>query len=230
VTRFFYLKPIKRPEDVRAYLADPDLHWREGYSAFELATSWIGAGGIPPRVASVLATTDAYRDAEVVEGLFERQVDLRTPGRASQTDLLAFLRVADGYAVAAVEGKVAESFGPLVRDWNVSSGKQRRLESLCELLGINPTDAGPLRYQLFHRTASAVFEAQRYGAERALMLVHSFSRDAASLKDFIVFANALGLDGAEADTVTSAREVGGVELQLAWVSDEPAGAASRTLM
>jgi hypothetical protein len=46
---------------------------------------------------------------------------------------------------------------------------------LCATLGLNTSDVGGLRYQLLHRTASAVYEAQRYRSRRAIMLVHSFS-------------------------------------------------------
>ena len=44
-----------------------------------------------------------------------------------------------------------EPFGPLVKDWRDGSpGKERRLESLLEMLAIRESDAADLRYQLFH--------------------------------------------------------------------------------
>ena len=112
--------------------------------------------------------------AELVEGLFEREVDLRTPGRRSQTDLLAFLKLAHGNAAMAVEGRVDEPFGDLVSVWNDHSpSKECRLEALCRSLGLRVGGVGGIRYQLLHRTVSVVYEAQRYRTERAVMLVHS---------------------------------------------------------
>ena len=63
-------------------------------------------------------------------------MDLRTPGRRSQTDLLAFVKLVHGTAVIAVEGKVDESFDDLVSTWNDHSpGKERRLQAFARLSG-----------------------------------------------------------------------------------------------
>jgi len=51
-----------------------------------------------------------------------------------------------------------------------------------------------LRYQLFHRSASALLEADRYHADTALLLVHSFSPDDAGFADFAAFLRALGIE------------------------------------
>ncbi len=97
-----------------------------------------------------------------MEGLFERDVDLRTPGHPSQTDLLAFVKLSRGNAVIAVEGKVDEPFDRRVSAWNDRSpGKERRLAALCAALGLRVADVGDIRYQLLHRTVSAIYEAQR---------------------------------------------------------------------
>ena len=157
-SRFFYAQEIARPEDVIPHLAKQELHWKKGYSAYELAHSWVNADDIPPSVRSVLDSCPDYAGAHLVEGLFERDVDLRTPGRRSQTDLLAFVNLAHDNAVIAVEGKVDEPFGELVSIWNDHRpGKERRLEALCVSLGLRVADVGDIRYQLLHRTASAIY-------------------------------------------------------------------------
>ena len=154
MSRFFYANEIARPEDVIPYLAKQERHWRKGYSAYELAYSWIGAEGIPGLVGFVLDTCPDYAGAVLVEGLFERDVDLRTPGRRSQTDLLAFVKLRHGDAVISVEGKVDEPFGDRVSAWNDHSpGKERRLAALCRSLGLRVVDVEDIRYQLLHRTA-----------------------------------------------------------------------------
>jgi len=60
-----------------------------------------------------------------------------------------------------------------------------------------------IRYQLLHRTASAIYEAQRYRTGRALMLVHSFSLTDASFPDFQAFAELMAMPLDAAPTPTS---------------------------
>ena len=218
-TSFFAGKPLGTPHDARAYLADPIKHWRADHSALELATSWIGAGGFPPHVAEVLESSSTYAGCRLVEAFFEREVELGTKGRPSQTDLLALVELGDGYGVIAVEGKARESFGPLVSAWNDGPGKQARLDDLCEQLGLDASRVGDLRYQLFHRTVSALLEARRYGAREALMLVHSFDPADSSLDAYQAFAGALGLTDALPDAITSATIRGDVTLRLGWVKE-----------
>jgi hypothetical protein len=213
---------VRAPDDVKPYLAKPDLHWRKGYSACELATSWLSAGDIPDPVRAVLDSSNTYRGCTLELGHFEKCVNLRSKGRDSQTDLMLRVQLDDGrLAAVAVEGKVSETFGPLVSDWNDGSpGKQARLLRLCTDLGISPEAAGPLRYQLLHRTASALYEADGQGWPEALMLVHSFSTSRAGLEDFQAFATALGVscspNGMSASITTLGRG-----LRLGWVADLP---------
>ena len=224
MTKLFYASDVHVPEDVISHLADGERHWRKGFSAYELSHSWVRADGFPAPVSDVLDGCESYRDAELVEGFFEKEVDLRTRGRASQTDLMVFAKVADRYAVVAVEGKVDEPFGPLVGDWNDgSAGRMARLEALCQTLGLNVTAVEHLRYQLFHRTASAIYEAQRYRCGRALMLVHSFSETDASFDDFVKFASSMGTPVHRPNSVSPPKMCEGIELRLVWVKDEPLG-------
>lgn len=184
--------PLNRPEDVIPHLAKQEAHWRPGYSAQELAVKWASAGtDFPKSVREALNTAPEYLGAELVDGFFEREVDLGTAGRNSQTDLMLVAGIGSELAVIAVEGKVEESFGEIVSEWNDSTGKQRRLEHLCDTLHLNVTEAGRLRYQLLHRTASAIYEAQRYRSRHALMLVHSFSKTPRWFNDFAAFSCAL---------------------------------------
>ena len=152
------------------------------------AHSWIGSGGVPATVANSLAGTD-FEISRIMHGFFEREVDLRTRGRRSQTDLMLLVETSAGPAVVAVEGKARERFGPVVADWLLSRDgtpsetKRARLDGLCGVLGLTPGGTEPLRYQLLHRSVSAIFEAQRYGCDRALVLVHSFAGSADSFGD-----------------------------------------------
>jgi hypothetical protein len=167
----------------------------------------------------VLATCPIYANCRLIEGFFEREVDLGTRGRPSQTDLLALVALTDGYGVIAVEGKTQETFGPIVSEWNDSNGKQARLDDLCGRLELDPSAVGSLRYQLLHRTVSALLEARRYGAAEALMLVHSFDPKISSLGDYQSFAAALGVGEAQPNGITRERTLDGIALRLGWVAE-----------
>ncbi|MCP4308852.1 MAG: hypothetical protein GY788_29050 [bacterium] len=220
--RFVCAKRIQQPADVIPFLAKGKRHWREGYSAYELAHSWVLANGIPATVRTVLDTPPSYRGAELIEGIFEHETDLGTRGRSSQTDLLGLVQLREGRSVLGVEGKVEEPFGPLVRKWRDGSpGKERRLARFCKTLGLDSDGVEDLRYQLFHRTAAAIYEAKRLGWDRALVLVHSFSRKRTSLSDFLAFASAMGFAIEDVGIVSPPIIREGIELRLAWVADSP---------
>ena len=158
---------------------------------------------------------------QLVDGFFEREVDLGTPGRNSQTDLMVVAGIGRELAIIAVEGKAEESFAEIVSVRNNSAGKQQRLEHLCNTLHIDPAQAGPLRYQLLHRTASALYEAERYRSRHALTVVHSFSMTHRWFDDFAAFSRALQMPLDQINQCSVARMFAGISLRLAWVSDVP---------
>lgn len=217
--RFFHATPIRKPEDVIPFLGKGAAHWKEGYSACELARSWVLAKDIPAPVRAVLGDCADYQDAELLEGLVEHKTDLPGHGAASQTDLLALIKTGVGHAVIAVEGKVEESFDKLVGEWNDGSpNKRERLTALCMVLGLDAASVHGLRYQLLHRAVAAVFEARRYQCAHALLLVHSFSAKHSWFGDFQAFAEALGCP-TQIGKVSGSRLCNGVALRLAWVAD-----------
>jgi hypothetical protein len=212
--------PLLKPEDIIPHLAKQELHWKAGYSAQELAVAWASSrNDFPEVVRKVLATAPEYAEAEMIDGFFEREVELGSPGRNSQTDLMVVAGLRDELGIIAVEGKVEESFADLVSDWNTSSGKQRRLELLCESLGVHPAEVGSVRYQLLHRAASAIYEAKRYRARHALMLIHSFSPTHRWFEDFAAFSSAMGQALQTPGVCSPPKSCEGVSLRLGWVAD-----------
>jgi hypothetical protein len=96
---------------------------------------------------------------------------------------------------------------------------------LCKTLGLSSDKARPLRYQLLHRAASAIYEAKRYRTDIAAILVHSFGDAKNGFSDFSAFLRALRLNEATPGTLVGAFPCEGVSLYAGWVQDEaPQGA------
>ena len=190
-------------------LARPGLQWKHGASAMALADAWEHADGLPASVAAALATVISSRNLELLLALPEHEVPLPGGRAASQTDLFVLARRSGEDLVAiAVEGKADEPFGDsTVAEWRGAdgSGRETPLAYLLDVLELPDDDRlAPIRYQLLHRTASAVIEAARFGAEHAVMLVHSFSPTAARFDDFEAFAALYDADAEKGRTVPCA--------------------------
>ena len=220
VPPFFQLESVN---DWKQLLADPELHWKEGRSAKSLALSWTQAQGFPDEVKSVFVKSDQFEFRSLTPAFYfpEYKVDMPHGQRASQTDLYVLAFTPKGHPVVImVEGKVNEPFGPLVVEWlaskNQGSQKEARITAICELLGLEKESSMNRRYQLFHRTASAILEARRIAAERAVMMVHSFSKDDLWFEDFEAFVGLYGVDIAKNELSQSVK-IGEVEISFAWV-------------
>lgn len=214
------LIPAASAEDWKQFLADA-RHWKSGYSARALAHCWHAAAGLPPEITAALSSAPVFAQAELLLAIPEHQVPLPGGGSPSQADLWLLLRTPSALASVAIEGKVAEPFGPTIGEWlgtggdGASPNKVRRLKGLCELLRM-PSAAPDLRYQLLHRTASAIIEARRFIAAHAVMIVHSFSQQDAWYEDFEKFAAALGVQ-AEKGRLVPAPGHAAPTLHLGWV-------------
>ncbi|MGE0487250.1 MAG: hypothetical protein AB7Q81_24060 [Gammaproteobacteria bacterium] len=218
----FYI-PAPGLDGWRARLADPDKHWRLGYSARALATAWEDAGGFPPEIRAALdgAADPALHGLELLAGFPEHEVALPGGRRPSQSDIWLLARGAAGLVSIAVEGKVAEPFDKPVVEWlaEASAGKQERLAFLCATLGLEVDRVAAVRYQLLHRTASAILEARRFTCTRAVMLVHSFSQEHAWSDDFSTFAACFG-SAAKLGALQTVTTVGGLPVALGWVTGD----------
>jgi hypothetical protein len=155
--------PTSSAEQWAEFLAEPVKQWRQGYSARTLAYAWQEAHGFPAEVGSVLASV--FPSAELLLALPEHKVPLPGGARSSQNDIWVLARSEHQLISMAVEGKVSEPFGPTVQEWQTESspGKVKRLAFLLSLLGLSSIP-DTTRYQLLHRTASAIIEAQRFNA------------------------------------------------------------------
>lgn len=188
-----------------------------------LAQSWESAKGFPPEIASAIRDADApeLANAELLLGIPEYEVALPGGERASQTDLMAFARTGAGLVVLAIEGKVDEEFGPTVdaKRSEKSAGVNERLSALEKILGLSNPISGGIRYQLLHRTASAILTADRFNASAAVMLVHSFSLGRRWFDDFAAFAGLFGI-APEPGRVYRAETTVARPLFLGWCSGD----------
>ena len=208
--------PTDKPEDWQRFLADPEKQWRDGYSAKSTALHWENSKGLPQDLRDVFQAAD-FESAELLLAIPEWKTALPGGRRASQTDVFALISTRQGLVASAVEAKVAEPFGPTVGEWliNASDGKLTRLTFLKDILGIKG-NVENLRYQLLHRTASALIEAENFSAFAAAMIVQSFHPAALWKEDLERFAKAVGVDIGRLGTTSN-----GASLLLAWSSPPP---------
>ncbi len=176
-----FFVPTTGTEEWKQLLADPEKQWRNGYSAKALACCWEEAGGFPKSVQQVFSRSDLerFKGIKFLLGFPEYKVPLPGGSHPSQSDIFVLAHSPAQLITIAVEGKVAESFGPTRSSWKEpdSKGKRCRLKYLRQLLGLSGISLDHIRYQLLHRTASALIEAERFNASTAMMMVHSFSQE-----------------------------------------------------
>ncbi len=220
----------------RSRLADPTKQWKRGYSAFEVAVAWEGsASGKSGMPLSILGLLDQHKgvfpNPKLIVGIVEHKVELPGGKHPSQNDVWALVRVGQDLLSLAIEAKAGESFADLISVWKEKkepgSDKPKRLDYLKDVLGISKVDVDDVRYQLLHRTASALIEAERVGAKYAAMIVQSFrnphrkSDPKKLIFDFQTFARKFGAS-AEENQLVPAGKCRDIQLYLGWVTCDPA--------
>lgn len=220
--------PTNKPEDWKQLLADPEKHWKTGYSAKALAYSWQKAKGFPRTVVKVFNSSGIriFKDIDILLAFPEYTVPLKPYGsRASQNDIFVLAKANNELVSIMVEGKVDEPFGETVGNWKLSDqgGKKERLTFLCNVLNLDITVVDHIRYQLIHRTASSIIEAKKFNAKNALMLVHIFEKDKEkyreSLQDYRQFISLFGKEGRD-NQITYLKKIENIKLYAGWVCGE----------
>jgi hypothetical protein len=219
-----YFVPSKGPESWMEFLADSKKQWKASYSAYELANCWEGAENLPVCVEKVFkkSNIELFQDVQVLYGFPEYKVALPGGGASSQNDLYLLAKAEGELLTIMVEGKVSEPFGEKLITWKgetPSEGKRKRLRYLLDLLELEEKSALHTRYQLLHRTASAIKEAKEVNAKNALMLVHSFSKEGKWFEDYAQFVQLFYLEPSK-DVVIGPVILNGVNLYFSWVTGE----------
>ncbi|WHY72874.1 DUF6946 family protein [Fictibacillus enclensis] len=221
MSKFFI--PSKGALSWQEFLADPKKQWKERFSAYELANCWEEAENFPLSVERILKQSKLplFNDVRILYGFPEYKVALPGGNKSSQNDLYVLAKTNNGLLPIIVEGKVSEPFGETVASWlgeNPSSGKGERLEYLLKLLGLEKDDILDKRYQLIHRTASALIEAKNVMANHSLMLVHSFSQTGKWFEDYADFVQLFNLSPLK-DEIVGPVNLSGVNLYFGWVNE-----------
>jgi hypothetical protein len=230
----FGVKQLKKIDDWIDVVSRKN--WVPSRSAFELAHKWHNTLQFPERVAQVLCTSaePSLRDLHREYAIVEMPTFLDTQKGPSWTDIMVYARNATGDPVViGVEGKADELFDEEVRHWvrdsrqlerQPKTSRLNRLDYLSRILRITVGSDSELRYQLLHRTAATVLEAEKIVARSAIVLVHSFDdSDAQNWNDYVSFLNYLGIQHPEKMKLSGPVPLGaGVTLTtfFGWVWDE----------
>lgn len=92
------------------------------------------------------------------------------------------------------------------------------MDYLLNLLNLNDVNVKAIRYQLLHRTASALIEAQKINAKHSLMLVHSFSEEAKWFDDYDSFVKLFNLSPSP-NTIVGPVILDGINLYFGWITE-----------
>jgi len=184
------------------------------------AACWEDADpNLPLEVKAVLesASEPAIASLELLGAFPEWEVALPGGDTASQTDVMAFTRNSDGLVVLGVEAKVDETFGPTLKEKKAKATVEQleRITYLEAELGRETPFENTIRYQLLHRSVSALLTARAFHAPVAVMLVHSFSPKSAWRTDFSAFCEEMSCRPLSPD-VFEVPGIKGVRLILVW--------------
>jgi hypothetical protein len=218
--------PAEGLEDWKNFLAKKDRQWKSGYSAKSLAYSWQNSEGFPKTIKNIFQESGVklFNEAKILFAFPEYKVPLAGGTQESQNDIFIIAKGANELISITVEGKVSEGFDQTIKNWikdiSENSGKPKRLEFLKNILGLgNNLDIKDIRYQLLHRTASALIKAKELNASNALLLIHSFSQTDKHLNDYLSFLNLFNLKGA-VNNISGPVNINGINLYFTWVRGE----------
>jgi len=222
MSHHIFIPTMNGADDWQKLLADPEKQWRTGFSARSLAYCWESADGFPSEVASLFSQSGvpAFQHVEALMAFPEYKVMMPPRGgHPSQNDLFVLAKSGDGQLMAiTIEGKVSEPFGETLGEWKVkaSNGKIERLAFIKEQLALTDELPPNIRYQLLHRTVSAVIEANRFNASSAAMIVHSFNQNDLWFDDYQNFLALFGVQAIEPGRLFYLTVIQGIKLYSGW--------------
>lgn len=220
----FGIKRLKTIEDWVEVVSA--RHYKKDHSAFEVAQKWRNVGyRLPEPIASIFQNSgvSGLRGIEILQVYAEYPVFLTDSFKSpSKCDLMIFCRSPlASKIVIAVEAKCMETFSERVTNWirapdSSTNRRQRklfqspnplvdrkvdRLDALNKVLSLQISTDSEIRYQLLHRTASAILTARQTFADIAIVLIQAFTQSDANFSDFVDFCRVLGIRAPEKDAI-----------------------------
>lgn len=213
--------PTISAEDWKDLLADPQRHWRDGYSAKSIAQSWEAQNSIPNEINLAFSAEKEFSNLELLLAIPEFKVSLPGGTKPSQNDVFFLAGNSNGLLACTVEAKALEDFDKTIEKWykDPSEGKRVRLNFILEQINFPlKFDKDYLRYQLFHRLTSAIIMAKKFHAKYAFMIIQSFTRsdDKNHYSDFENFIGAYG-EQSEKERPIRLTKVDNIEVYAMWV-------------
>ncbi|MBE3604873.1 hypothetical protein IMX07_14725 [bacterium] len=205
-------------------MASPDRQWKRKFSAYETAVSWETASktdsGLPAEIVKLLRKGD-YADPILMIAVAEHKVPLPGGNADSQSDVWAIVKTSQGMLSLTVEAKAREVFGnEILEKWFTAgrteeseANRRKRWEYIQKFLP-NTGSYSNVRYQLLHRCAAAVIEAERFGFNHAAFVVQAFEAPKKRFADYATFCAAMKLP-AEPETMATT-VVGKISLSVGW--------------
>lgn len=204
-------------------LAEPEKQWKPGYSAKSIALSWENAIDIPGEIKSLFSNSQllGFTNIKLALAIPEYKVSLPGGNRPSQNDVFALLSSDEGLSAMTVEGKAREDFDVTIEEWKQRTsdkGVRERLSFLTNTIGLTSGVPNTIRYQLLHRMASAVLEANRFHSKDAIMVIQSFIEDDRynHYSDFQEFVKCFG-KVPEKNSLIHLNKINNRDLYAAWV-------------
>lgn len=138
--------------------------------------------------------------------------------RLPQNDIFVLAKGNNELISIMVDGKASEPFGDTVADLlkDRNRTKKKRLQFLLKKLQIENMDVDTIRYPILDRTAAALIEAEKFNAQNALILIHSFSWLNRWLRDFKRFVSLFGMKG-KVNSISGPVVISGINLYFGWV-------------
>lgn len=225
------LKSIKTYEEWKELTANPELHWKDGHSAKELAILWHSNRNDFPIVVKK-ELKKAFNNIELLYAIPEYPVKLPGKGGSSKNDLFVLAKNKETLIPIMIEGKAEESFDNNIGKWlkagkgvNSETNRLFRITEILKILDLNVTvkDIMSQYYQLFHRTASCLLLADKLNAKTTIMMVNRFSKRESKNKTFKDFSKFIQLFVADEIIEKSKMyhiSIGDVILHFIWIEIE----------
>lgn len=159
----------------------PDIQWRDGRSAKELARFITNAlPNMPMEIEKILKTF--VGESAVFDWDAEYVTKLPGSGEGRNHDAILY----NDDIIVCIEAKADETLGNLIGE-EIKGASVNKLSRICSLLKLlfkdGFKDYNNLRYQLLTASAGTIIEAQERGVENAVLLVVVFKSENHTTKE-----------------------------------------------